>query len=137
MTVLTLSMMPHHQQFPRPSTRALRALTTMTKTLVQHGYTPEADHAEWSVDARLYQDRHWENGLPVGHGLVAAVCLRLHQPDADALWWTFEWPPRTPDEWAMPSSATSTRRLAVLGDARRPVHTQDLALFDHMMGRLT
>ncbi|QVJ00290.1 hypothetical protein KGD82_16115 [Nocardiopsis eucommiae] len=137
MTVLTLSMVPHHQQFPRPSTRAIRALTTMTKVLVQSGYTPHADHAEWSVDARLYQDRHWENGNPVGHGPVAAVCLRLHQPGPDTLWWTFEYPARTPDEWMPPKSATSTRRLAVLGDAMFPVHTQDLALLDHLLGRPT
>lgn len=138
MTVLTLSMVPHHQQAPRPSTRALRALTTMTKVLVQSGYTPEADHAEWSVDARLYQKRYWENDRPVGHKPVAAVCLRLHQPGPDALWWTYEYPARPPDEWATPKSASSVRRLAVLGDATYPVRPQDLAVVDHMItGRST
>ncbi|GAA1456953.1 hypothetical protein GCM10009603_04920 [Nocardiopsis exhalans] len=107
----------------------------MESTLLDVGYTPHVDLGEWSIDARLYQDRHWENGYPVGHTPIHAVALRLHQHRTDELWWLAEYPARTPDEWIMPPSGNSLRPLAFLGDASRPVHAQDLGLVDHLIGR--
>lgn len=135
MSALDFSMAPLHQHPPHPSAQTHRALDTMDAALVRLGYTPEVNVAEWSIDARLYQERHWKNGRPVGHCPIVAVCLRLHQPDLDSLWWTLEYPTRGPCEWNMPPSATSTRRLAMLGDANLPLHPQDLGLVEYLAGR--
>lgn len=130
-----LSMVPLHQHLPRPSLQARKALDAMETVLVQLGYTPLVNAAEWSIDARLYQERHWESQRLTGACPITAVCLRLHQPGPDSLWWTVEYPSRTPDEWDTPPSATATRRLAVLGDASLPPRPHDLGLVEYLACR--
>lgn len=135
MSSLLFSMVPLVQAMPRPTPRAHAVMAAMESTLLDTGYTPHVQVGEWSIDARLYQDRHWEQGQPIGHHPQRAVALRLHQHCPGELWWLVEYPARTPTEWQLPSSAQSLRRLAFLGDASRPVHAQDLGLVDHLSGR--
>ncbi|MBR8741449.1 hypothetical protein [Nocardiopsis sp. MG754419] len=135
MSSLLFSMVPLTQAMPRPTPRTHAVMAALESVLLDTGYTPQVHVGEWSIDARLYQDRHWEHGRPIGHHPLYAVALRLHQHHPDQLGWLAEYPARTPTEWPMPPSAKSLRRLAFLGDVCRPVHVQDLGLVDHLTGR--
>ncbi len=133
----TLTMVPLHAHPPRPSTTAQTAMLQMEQAVTTAGYTPLVDAAGWSIDARLYTRRAWEQGSPVGIGApVAAVCLRLHQPTHDRLEWVAEFPARTPSAWEMPDPTRSTRRLAILGDATLGVHPMDLCLVDYLVNQI-
>ncbi|WP_306370109.1 hypothetical protein [Nocardiopsis sp. CC223A] len=131
MTALALTMVPQHQIPPRPSPRAQQALRDMELALVSLGYTPCTDLGEWVIDARVYPERTWRQGRPVGIGAPsAAVRVLLHQPEETGLWWLIEYPARLTG-----APATGHHRLAVLGDATRSLHSQDLGLLDHLITR--
>lgn len=118
----------HYRIPPRPSLDAHQAMQQMQEALQHLGLTPDPRPADWSVDARLYQRREWEQRESTGHGSpVAAVCLRLHQPDRDRLVWLYETPARGMSQWATPDPIGSGRRLVLLADATRAVHPGSLA----------
>ncbi len=130
-----LSMVPLTQVMPRPTGHTHTAMAAMEAVLIDLGYTPQVEVGEWSIDAQLYRDRFWDRGGPIGIGPLRAFALRLHQPSPDRLWWLVEYPARGPDEWTMPHSASSTRRVTILGDATLPVHAQDLGVLDYLTER--
>lgn len=112
----------HYLIPPRPSLDAHRAMQQIQEALQRLGLTPEPRPADWSVDARLYQHREWQQRRFSGHGSpVAAMCLRLHQPARDRLWWLYETPARGVSQWATPDPVRSSRRLVLLSDATRAV----------------
>lgn len=118
----------HYQIPPRPSLDAHRAMHHMQDTLQSLGLTPDPRPADWAIDARLYAHRHRERKAVAGHGApVAAVCLRLHEPARGLLQWLFEHPARGVNQWATPDPVASGRRLEVLTDAARRLHSRDLA----------
>ena len=118
----------HYRIPPRPTLDAHRALHQIQDALQALGLTPDPRAADWSVDARLYAHRGWEQRKSAAHGSpVAAVCLRLHQPDKDRLWWLYETPARGVSQWATPDPIGSHRRLVLLADATRALHPASLA----------
>ena len=130
MTTLALTMVPLHQVPPQRSSCAQQALQAMELAVVSLGYTPHSGTGEWEIDVRLYPDRTWRQGRPVGIGTpVTATRVLLHQPSDTGLWWLIEYPARH----AVTRDAHC--RLAVMGDATLPLHPQDLGILEHLLAQ--
>ena len=135
MTAPTLTMVPLHQHPPHSPPQTHRALDTLGAALLRCGYTPQVNVAAWSSTLACTRNGTGRTAVPWATARSWPCACACTRSGLDSLWWTLEYPACGPDEWNMPPSATSTPPLAVLGDARLPLHPQDLGLVEYLAGR--
>lgn len=134
MNAMILPLVSLTPAMPHPTPRAPAEITAVESVLLDIGATQHVQVSEWAIDAYLYRDHHWEQDHASGQAAIRALVLRLYQHRPEQVWWTVEYPARSPNEWTMSFPAMRPRCLAVLGDASLPAQAQGLGVMDHLIG---